>query len=304
MSGNPSDAVIDLAGLRSGSFSGVGLGVVGFPIRHSLSPAMHRAALARLAKADPRFEKWSYTAFEIEPSDLPEAVDLFREKGFRGINLTVPHKVEVLPLLDEIDPATERMGAVNTLFFDREVLRGFNTDGYGLEQALLESFGVGLKRQHVLLVGAGGAGRAAAAQCVDSGVASLLIANRTVEKARQLAEKVSQGEVVAKGIAVAEVPSHVMPGVVVINATSLGLKGGDPLPLEVSDLPEQCLLFDMIYNPAETPFLLAGRARGYPVANGLGMLVHQGARSLEIWSGREVDVSAMREALTRNGISS
>ncbi len=295
MSGSPPrHPVHDLDGLRRLKPSGVCLGVVGWPVRHSLSPPMHTAALHALAARNPEYRSWSYAAFELRAEDLSEAVRLFREKGFRGINLTVPHKVEVLPLVDEIHPVAERMGAVNTLSFEDGTLRGFNTDGYGLENALLEAFGKGLESRSVLIVGAGGAARAAAVQCLESGVEHLWIANRTVEKAEGIVQRLAGG--LAQAVTVAEAPSRVSAGTLVINATSLGLKQEDPVPIAVEDLPEQCQLFDMIYNPAETAFLSAGRLRGYPVSNGLGMLVHQGVRSLEIWTGESVDASVMRAA--------
>ena len=306
MSGKPPEPVRDLAALRSLEPGGVRLAVVGWPVRHSLSPPMHRAALESLAALDPAFAEWTYGAYELRPEELPEAVALFREKGFRGVNLTVPHKVEVLPLLDVIDPVAERMAAVNTLFFDGECLRGFNSDGYGIERAVEEAFGQGLGGRAVLLLGAGGASRAAAVQCVESGASHLWIANRTVAKAEAIAARVradlsgtdgsSQARTPVSALATEDAPATIPPGTLVINATSLGLKPGDPLPVEVAELPENCHFFDMIYNPEETPFLSAGRERGYPTANGLGMLVHQGVRSLEIWTGHQVDARIMREA--------
>jgi len=300
MSESLPEGVLDLAGLREATFSGIPLGVVGWPVRHSVSPAMHTAALATLAQTDPAFSEWHYTAFELQPSELPEAIALFRAKGFRGINVTVPHKVEVLPLLDEIDSVAEKMGAVNTLVFEDGKLIGYNSDGYGIECAVKEAFGCNLRGQSVLLLGAGGASRAAAAQCVESGVRSLIIANRTLEKAQKIVEQISDGEVQIQAATSSDAASQIESGTLVINATSLGLRAEDSLPIEVGELPEGCLLFDMIYNPAETPFLLAGRMRGYPVSNGLGMLVHQGVRSLEIWTGREVDPQVMRKACEKS----
>ncbi len=309
MSGKPPEPVRDLAALRSLEPGGIRLAVVGWPVRHSLSPPMHRAALESLAALDPAFAEWTYGAYELRPEELPEAIALFREKGFRGVNLTVPHKVEVLPLLDVVDPVAERMAAVNTLFFEGGCLRGFNSDGYGIERAVEEAFGRGLGGRPVLLLGAGGASRAAAVQCVESGASHLWIANRTIEKAAAIAARVRAGpagdtdttranpaRTTVSALPTKEAPATVPPGTLVINATSLGLKRGDPLPVEVAELPENCCFFDMIYNPAETPFLSAGRERGYPVANGLGMLVHQGVRSLEIWTGHQVDARIMRNA--------
>lgn len=297
MSANRPEEVFTLESLREFQPEGVPLGVVGWPVRHSISPPMHRAALEVLAQSDPAFAEWHYGAYELRPEELPEGVQYFREKGFRGINLTVPHKVEVLPLLDEIDPVAERMGAVNTLVFEGGKLSGFNSDGYGIEHAVEEAFGQGLAGRSILILGAGGASRAAAAQCVESGANSVLIANRTVAKAQTIAEALATGtSCEIRAISIDAAADEVAPGTLVINATSLGLAEEDPMPIEVSDLPEQCLLYDMIYNPEQTPFLREGMLRGYPISNGLGMLVHQGVRSLEIWSGREVSARAMRSA--------
>ncbi|MFP4352644.1 MAG: shikimate dehydrogenase [Puniceicoccaceae bacterium] len=304
MSGRPPEPVRDLRALRSLEPAGVRLAVAGWPVRHSLSPPMHRAALESLSALDPAFAGWTYGAYELRPEELPEAVALFRERGFRGVNLTVPHKVEVLPLVDVVDPVAERMAAVNTLLFDGGCLRGFNSDGYGLERAVEEAFGAGLRGRPVLLLGAGGAARAAAVQCVESGASRLWIANRTVGKAETIAARIREdapagagrGRTPVTALPAEQAPATVPPGTLVINATSLGLARADPLPVEVEALPAGCRLFDMIYNPSETPFLAAGRQRGCPTANGLGMLVHQGVRSLEIWTGRRVDARIMREA--------
>ncbi len=296
MSGNLPEGVFDLDSLRRFHPEGVWLGVVGWPVRHSISPPMHAAALAFLAKSDPMFADWHYGAFELEPRELPEAVKCFREKGFRGINLTVPHKVEVLPLLDAIDPVAEKMGAVNTLFWEGGRLTGFNTDGYGLERAVTEAFGQGLARRKILILGAGGASRAAAAQCVESKASSILVANRTVAKAERIVETLAGEGVSIAAASLEDAVTRVGPGTLVINATSMGLSPDDPMPIEVGDLPELCFLYDMIYNPVWTRFLREGVLRGYPVSNGLGMLVHQGVRSLEIWTGRQVSATVMRAA--------
>jgi len=288
--------VHSLEGLREFQAKGIELGVVGWPVRHSLSPPMHAAALAVLTERDPQFSNWFYRAYELRPEELKDAFECFHEKGFRGVNLTVPHKIEVLPLLDEIDPVAERMGAVNTVVFDNGKSHGFNSDGYGLEKAVEESFGRDLRGRDVLILGAGGASRAAAAQCVESGARSLVIANRSLEKAERIAEIVGDGNSSVAAAPIGDAPHRVPAGTLVINATSLGLKKSDPAPVSVQDLPEHCSIFDMIYNPAETALLREGVSRGYPTANGLAMLVHQGVRSLEIWTGQPVDPEPMRSA--------
>jgi len=297
MSGNRPDCeALSLSGLENFEPVGVELGVVGWPVRHSISPPMHTAALAALTRADPRFANWRYGAYELRPEELPQGVELFRKKGFRGINLTVPHKVEVLPLLDEIDPLAKRIGAVNTLLFEKDRVKGFNSDGYGLERAVEEAFGHGLAGRDVVILGAGGAARAAAAQCMESVARSILLANRTVSKAQRIVEILNAPPGVLQAIAIQEVSDRMEAGSLVINATSLGLSDEDPAPVEISAFPEHCSFLDMIYNPPNTHFLREGAARGYPVSGGLGMLVHQGVRSLEIWTGYQVDANIMRAA--------
>jgi len=299
MSGShPLDSVHTLEDLRRWAEPGVWLAVIGYPIQHSISPQMQNAALQELALSEVSFADWKYGRFEIRPENLKTAIDFFQRAGFRGINLTVPHKVEVLPLVDEIDPEAERMGAVNTILFKNDVLYGYNTDGYGLLNALQEAFGWGLEGREVCVLGAGGASRAAISQCLSSGAAKVSIANRTTEKAEQLVARLRELglEDAIQILQPEDVSRSVSPGTLIINATSLGLREDDPLPVEVSSLPENCFLYDMIYNPWETCFLKEGRARGYPVSNGLGMLVHQGARSLKIWTECEVNARTMESA--------
>ena len=288
--------VLNLSDLTQFESRGIELGVVGCPVKHSLSPSMHHAALRKLAGKDPSFELWHYGAYELHPEELSQGIKIFREKGFRGINLTVPHKVEVLPLLDEIDPVAERMGAVNTLLFDGAILKGFNSDGYGIERAIEEAFGRGLAGREVLILGAGGAARATAVQCLESGAGSVWITNRTISKAEKIVSALRDKRGIIKAVSLSEVTERIHAGTLVINATSLGLSPNDPSPVAVRDLPDHCLFFDMIYNPQETRFLREGATRGFSTSNGLGMLVHQGVRSLELWTGYTADAAIMRRA--------
>ncbi len=298
MSGKVPEPPRDLAALRALRADGTTrLGVVGWPIDHSASPALHGAALATLAAAEPSFAAWEYRAYALRPEELAEALPLAAERGFRGLNLTVPHKVEVLPLVDRLAPSAERIGAVNTLLWEEDGLHGLNTDGYGLEEGLREAFGLGMAGQSVLVLGAGGAARAAVAEAVHQGAARAFVANRTEDRAVELARRFAGGVTEVAAVPLADAGHRAEPGTLVVNATSLGLRPGDPQPFPAAELPERCLLYDMVYNPPETPWLAAGRARGYPVANGLGMLLHQGARALEIWTDRPAPLAPMREAL-------
>jgi shikimate dehydrogenase len=278
------DPVLTLKDLEGWNFAGTALAVLGHPIGHSLSPRMHNAALAALSRTEPRFAAWRYFRFDIDPADLPRALPLFHARGFHGLNLTVPHKVIAVPHLQEIAPAAQAAGATNTLVRRTDGWAGHNTDGYGLAAALSETLGRDLRGAHVLLLGAGGAARGAAVECLQDGCASLTIANRTPQNLATLLREVAP---LAHGIPVAAfAPGQLRTAALVVNATSSGLKPGDPSPIDLAALePRPAAVFDMIYNPPETPLLKQARALGIPAANGLAMLVHQGAQALAHWTG-------------------
>lgn len=284
--------------LKEARFEGTPLAVVGHPIAHSVSPAMHNAAIAKLRERDSRFADWAYYRFDIAPEDLAEAIPLFYKNNFLGLNLTIPHKVEAMNLIHGVSPDAERMGAANTLVWGEHGYDGFNTDGYGLKTALKLDLGVDLKGATVLLLGSGGAARAAAVQCLLDGCAKLYIGNRSVERLSQVMEAVGSmrgGERVSP-FPLSAPPQDLASEGVLINATSLGLKAEDPAPFDVAQLPPGWAVYDMIYNPAATGLIKAALSRGLRAANGLSMLVHQGARSLEIWSHADVDAHSMQRA--------
>jgi shikimate dehydrogenase len=274
--------------------------VYGFPIGHSASPAMHNAAFAALGL------NWRYLAFEVPPHDLRAAIAGARAMGFAGLNLTVPHKLLALKLVDALDPSAKKWGAVNTIRFEstggrgRSKIRavGFNTDADALTTALREDLKVALRGARVLLLGAGGAGRTAALRLAAEKVMELFLVNRTPGKAKALA-----GEIKNKFPTVRVTVGY--PGSAVdllINATSLGLQPGDALPLDDRQfsLKQAGAVYDMIYRPAETPLLKAARKAGCENANGLGMLLHQGAKAFEIWTGKPAPLGVMRRALEQN----
>ncbi|MEN9635852.1 MAG: shikimate dehydrogenase [Verrucomicrobiota bacterium] len=278
---------LTLRELTDWSYAGPTLAVLGHPIKHSISPAMHNAALADLARENARFADWRYFRFEVHPDDLPRALELLHTKQFHGVNLTVPHKMLAFDVIAEIDAGARPVGAVNTLLRTDQGWRGFNTDGYGLASALKESLGLALTDRPIVLLGAGGAARGAAVECLQQGCRSLAIANRTPANLHSLLLALAP---LAHGIDVrgfdpTAPPPDLPAGCLVINATSAGLRETDPLPIDLSRLPQPAAVFDMIYNPAATPLLRAAAARRLPCANGLAMLVHQGAKALEIWSG-------------------
>ena len=281
------DPVFTLRDLEAWSRPGVSLAVVGHPVGHSLSPPMHNAALAGLARTMPRFADWKYFRFDIAPADLPRALELFHAKKFRGLNLTVPHKVLAFDRVAAVAESARPVGAVNTLLWSERGWAGHNTDGYGLATALQQDLGCSLAGTHVILLGAGGAARSAAVECLDRRCASLSIGNRTRANLDALLAVLAPlaGGVPLRGFAPGAPPADLPAGALVVNATSAGLHADDPAPIDLQRLPRPASVCDMIYNPPQTPLLRAAAALGLPQANGLSMLVHQGAKALEIWSG-------------------
>jgi shikimate dehydrogenase len=289
---------LSLADLDAWTFSGTPLAVLGHPIKHSISPAMHNAALAVMAEADPRFSNWNYVRFDVPPADLPQALERLYARGFLGLNLTVPHKVLAVERVASIDPAAQPIGAVNTLRRTSAGWRGFNTDGYGLATAVRETLRLEIAGCDVILLGAGGAARGAAVECLQRGCRSLWVANRTPQNLDTLltALKPIAGSAALHGFSPTAIPADLPANALVVNATSAGLKIDDPLPIDLAKLPRPAGVYDMIYNPPETALLAAARSAGIPHANGLSMLIHQGARALEIWTDTAVPVNAMRSA--------
>jgi shikimate dehydrogenase len=288
------------------------LAVLGHPVAHSLSPAMHDAAL--LAAGLPG----RYAFLHVHPEELAEVLRLLPGIGFIGANVTLPHKTAALALLPAVDPAARRLGAINTLRVEpgdpggkQAILRGFNTDGPGLLLALRDALNLdSLRGKGVLVLGAGGgAGHAFAVQCALAGCARLRLANRTEEKARCLAEELRRGFPSAEAssieaVAMPAAPWHAAPleGIdLVIHATPLGLRDDDPpaIPaLRLRDFPGLAV-YDTVYRRhcRETPLVRAAREAGLRAADGLSLLLWQGALAFEIWFSRPAPVSAMRAAL-------
>jgi shikimate dehydrogenase len=286
--------------------------VYGFPIRHSASPTMQNAAFAALAL------NWRYLAFEVAPGQLAAAIAGAAAMRFAGLNLTVPHKLLAMELVDRLDESAKKWGAVNTIQFqgkthpgDWRPLRefehespaeirsvGFNTDADGLAGSLREDLQIQLPGSRVLLLGAGGAGRAAALKLAAEKVAELYLVNRTESKAAALAAEIKR-QSPQVNIHVGYPPDKID---LVVNATSLGMKTGDALPFDEQkfSLSQARAAYDVVYRPAETRFLAFAETSGCRTANGLGMLVHQGAKACEIWTGRNPPFAVMRQAVEQS----
>lgn len=285
--------------LRNQSGSEINLAVIGHPVEHSLSPKMHNAALSMCAVSKSELQRWAYGKFDIVPEQLAEALPLFHKRGFLGLNLTVPHKVDVLEQKLAVPESEQvvKIGAANTLKWRPDGYVAYNTDAYGMSRAIAEAFFEGisepLKGRSIVLLGAGGAARAAAFQCVEEGCSELIIINRNAERLSSLIRDLDAACV--RGLLPSEVDDFKFSEhPLLINATSLGLKSSDALPFAFEGRSEQWRLFDMIYNPAETPLMAAAKAAGFEVANGLQMLVWQGALALALWMEDSLEAAQVR----------
>ena len=280
----------DWAAATAGVRPPLRLAVFGDPVAHSVSPPMHNAALVALGM------DLLYTRVHVRPDELPDALSHVARAGFIGVNLTIPHKTAVLPLLDAVDAHATRLGAVNTVRVEADgTLRGFNTDGPGFVRAVRAEFGLTLRGASVLILGAaGGAGRALATQCVLEGCERIVLVNRTFEKARELAETLG-----ASAVPWEEAAGTLGDVDLVVNASSVGLHAGDKSPLPAAAIPAGTLIFDTVYRASgePTPLLAAAREAGARTAAGLALLLYQGALSFEHWFGVPAPLEAMQRGL-------
>jgi shikimate dehydrogenase len=279
------------------------IGVFGDPVEHSLSPQMQNAALKH-CKID-----MQYARFHILREELREALNRVRDLQFIGLNLTLPHKVAVPELVDRMeDDDAKQIGAVNVIKIDNGKAYGFNTDGRGFARAIREEFSVDLRDLRIMILGAGGAARAIALECAKSNCERLVIANGTFEKGERLAEKLRnffegpkvlgpvprlqaiRWEEAAFQFQIANVD-------LIVNATPVGLNRGDPAPLSSRLLAPHLMVYDTVYSAERTPLVAAAIEAGARAANGLSMLLHQGALAFEIWFERSAPLEVMRVAL-------
>ena len=274
------------------------LGIIGYPIGHSISPLFQQAALDHCG-IDATYEAW-----EVTPDGLAEVVRGLRDPGVLGINVTVPHKEAVIPYLDEVDSWASTAGAVNTIVNRDGRLTGHNTDGHGFLQALREAGGFTPQGRRALVLGAGGAARGVVLALVREGISHLTVANRTLSRAERLTQ-------LAQGTGIPSVAISLDDGALVresvtadliVNCTTLGMVHGpneSGTPLGPEQIPSTALVNDLVYNPLETPLLRAAAKAGAGVLGGIHMLVYQGAASFEMWTGRPAPVVVMLEAATR-----
>ena len=259
------------------------VGVIGDPVAHSLSPAIHNAAFAALGL------DWVYVAFPVPRGRGGAAVAAVGDLGLAGLNVTMPHKADAAAACDDLSPAAATLGSVNTVVArPGGRLFGDSTDGPGFLSALTES-GIAVDGRRVLVLGAGGATRAVVLALGRAG-ADVVVAARRAEAAEAVARLAPGARSVPLDDA-ADVAAH---SDVVVNTTPLGMAAGDPLPLDPSSLSAGQAVVDLVYHPAETALLAAARSRGAQAVNGLGMLVHQAALAFGLWTGVEAPLDAMR----------
>ncbi len=257
-------------------------GVIGWPVRHSVSPAIHNAAFAALDL------DWVYVALPVPPGRAAEAIVGMDATGIEGLSVTMPHKAAVAACLDHLTADASALGAVNCVFRDGERLVGDNTDGGGFVDSLRDA-GVDPDGMTCGVLGAGGAGRAVVRGLVGAGAARVVVVNRRADRGEQAAALAGDRGEVGDASALRSVD-------LVVNATPLGMGDDDRLPVGVDGLAADAVVADLVYHPRVTPWLEAAEATGRATVGGLGMLVHQAARAFSRWTGHEAPVAAMQAA--------
>lgn len=261
--------------------------VLGHPIGHTLSPVMHNASLQALG--------WDaiYLAFDVKPEHLLLVLSSMKDMGFRGVNLTIPHKEVAFKGLTELDDSARLLGSVNTVQFTETGMVGHNTDGFGFLKAMDEAFGSNVSGASLFVLGTGGAGRAVALTSARAGATKIMLQDLDKHRTENVAAEIRKQ---FPSVAVT-VGGDSREADVIVQCTPLGMKKTDSSPLTPESFRAGQRAFDLVYMYPETAFMAAAKAGGAKAANGLGMLLHQGARAFAIWTGVEPRVDEMRKAL-------
>jgi shikimate dehydrogenase len=262
------------------------VGLIGYPVSHSMSPQMQNGAFKKAGLS------YVYDKYEVHPDQLAEAVRDMREKGFAGWNVTIPHKQAIMPYLDEIAEDALKIGAVNTVVNENGKLTGYNTDGAGFLKGLMRHVSFPMEEAKVLIIGAGGASRAISYAMSKERPKTIAITNRTMEKAQDIFCECLRDQ--DQVISLQEAEERLTEFNIVINTTSIGMKE-DRLPLRVNHLKAGTVVSDIIYNPFKTALLKESEKRGAIIDNGVAMLVFQGALSFEKWTGVAPDALLMEK---------
>jgi shikimate dehydrogenase len=269
------------------------IAIFGDPVEHTLSPAMHNAAFAALGL------DCVYVPFHVRPNGLKDAVLGLRAMGLKGANITVPHKERVVEFLDELDDEAKLLGAVNTIVNRDGVLKGFNTDGRGFVKSLKDDAKFDPKEKKVFICGSGGAARGIAFALIKAGAGTVSLYDVDGPKRDKLVQDLntSLGKDAARAMPLDQ--DFIRSCELIVNATPLGMQGGDPLPIPAGAFGKGQFFCDIVYNPPKTAVMTAAEKAGAKVSNGLGMLLYQGVIAFEHWLGVLPPVEVMREALEK-----
>ena len=270
------------------------VGLIGHPVEHSFSPPMHNAAFKELCM------DYAYVAFDVNPDNLKSAISGAKALNIKGFNVTIPHKIEVMQYLDELDDVARLIGAVNTIDFKN--LKGYNTDGIGAVRAIEEVSSI--KDKDVIVAGAGGASRAISFYLAKFGASSITILNRNVNKAQNLASDVLASDLVGDvtSDSISEINNYLKDSDILVDTTPLGMDPHiDDEPIaNAEDMHEDLVVFDAVYNPNETVLIKEAIKAGAKPVYGIKMLLYQGAESFKIWTGRDAPVDVMEDALNKH----
>ena len=273
------------------------VGIIGDPVQHSRSPQMHNAAIAE-RKLD-----YIYVPFHVRSGELREAIEGFKALNVLGVNVTIPHKQTVMPILDDVSHEATLIGAANTLIFCDGRVSGDNTDAQGFLRAMTEE-GIDIPvGGSAVVLGAGGAARAVVVALALSGLGLITVANRTGWKAIQFEKDlatISETEISAVDLASNQLNSAIRSADLLVNATSVGMEETDQLLIDPDSLNPETIVYEIVYTPLETPLLRVAREKGCQTIGGIGMLVHQGAIAFEKWIGIVPNVETMRIALEQS----
>lgn len=267
-------------------------GLIGYPVKHSLSPLMHNAAFAALG-IDAKYE-----LFEVSPGELGDFFKSIPQRNILGFNVTIPHKEKVIALLDQASEEARLIGAVNTVKVEGAKTGGFNTDGAGFLKYLKEELRFDPKGKRIALIGAGGAAKAIAVYLCKAAVKSVSIHDIDNNKLLNLGDQLKKHFAGIEFLSASSVEQlNIASSDLLVNATPIGMKETDPCLVDGKFIKKDLLVYDCIYNPEETKLLRIARGKGAKVANGLGMLLYQAADSFKIWTGKEAPVNVMKQAL-------
>lgn len=269
------------------------VGLIGHPVEHSFSPPMHNAAFKKLDM------DYAYVAFDVAPENLKSAIMGAKSLNIKGFNVTIPHKIEVMKYLDEIDEVAQLIGAVNTIDF--KSMKGYNTDGIGAVKAIEEV--TSIKNKNVVVAGAGGASRAISFYIAKYGAESLTVLNRNVERAENLAGDVLKSDLIAnvQSDSISKITDYVSDADILIDTTPIGMHPNvdDEAIVDSKCMHEDLIVFDAVYNPNETALIKEALKAGAKPVYGIKMLLYQGAESFKIWTGQNPPVDVMEDALRK-----